>query len=70
MNMAQLTGHLDKVAVARINRICASLNATSQDISSEDNMEEDGKDLKAQSPDGGAEWKAVRQLGESKLQAT
>ena len=67
MNMVLFTDHLYKVAVPRINCICAPLNATSQDISSEDKME---KDLKAQSPDGGAEWKAVRQLGESKLQAT
>ena len=35
---SHFTDHLDKVAVALINCICASLNATSQDISSGDNM--------------------------------
>ena len=33
--------HLDKVAVPHINRICVSLNAASQDVSSGDKMEED-----------------------------
>ena len=68
--------HLDKVAVARINCICVSLNAASQDVSSGDKMEEDKsklsleKDFKNQSPDSCAEWKTVRQLGELKAQAT
>ena len=68
--------HLDKVAVARINCISTSLNAASQDVSSRDNIEEDKnkayleKDFKTQSPNSGAEGKTVRQLGESKLQAT
>ena len=71
-----LRDHLDKVAVARINCICASLNATSQDISSGDNMKKYKneasleKNVKARSPDSSAKWKAVRQLGESKLQTT
>ena len=74
MTSVKFKDHLDKVAVARINRISNSLNATSQDISSGDNVEEDeneaGLENDTGSPHSGAKWKTVRQLGESKLQAT
>ena len=36
--------HLDKVAVASIDRVCGSLNAASQDVSSSENKEDGNED--------------------------
>ena len=74
MTTVKFNDHLDKVAVARINRISVFLNATFQDISSGDNMAEDENEASMEnstgSPDSSAKWKTVRQLGESELQTT
>ena len=37
--------HLDKVAVASIDRVCGSLNAASQDVSSSENKEDGNGNL-------------------------